>query len=123
MVPPLPRKLSAGFCTAECTCFLRISAFFPHVLHKFSIRVFRTIYVKFFRSDFGGSPKEIADPAVKKNGEKKAGGGRVWKRGVWRGLAVRALGGGWARAENRLDEKEAVNAQVLWHVEQFARLG
>jgi hypothetical protein len=70
---------------------------FPHVLHMFSVRVFRTICVEFFRNDFGGSPKEIADPAVKKNGEKKAGGGRVWKRGVlpfvWRGLAVRALGG------------------------------
>lgn len=123
MVPPLPRKLSAGFCTAKCTSFLRISAFFPHVLHMFSVGVFRTIYVKFFRSDFGGSPKEIADPAVKKNGEKKAGGGGVWKSPVWRGLGVRAFGGGRPRVENRLRTKKAVNAQVLWHVEQFAEVG
>jgi len=58
----------------------------------FSVKVFRTICVKFFRSDFGRSPKEIADPAVKKNGEKKAGEGRVWKRGVSRGVGVRGLG-------------------------------
>ena len=85
-----------------------------------SVRVFRTIYVEFFRSDFGGSPKEIADPAVKKNGEKQAVDESVWKSPPCGADLQSAPWAVEAGVEKRLDAKEAVNAQVLWHVEQLA---
>jgi len=52
---------------------------FPHDLHTFSMNDLRANSVEFFRSDFKRNPKEIADAAGEKNGEKKAVDGSVWK--------------------------------------------
>src|SRR6266705_1614905 len=55
--------------------------------------------------------------AKRKRWTKVCGKG-VFARRVARTCSPR-LGWGRARVENRLDTKEPVNAQVLWHVEQF----
>ena len=72
----------------------------------------RTICVGFFRSDFKRNPKEIADSAGEKRGEKKAVDRSVWKRGA----------GGWrGRKGRKKSEAEGANAHDLWHVEQWMK--
>jgi len=65
--------------------------------------------VTIIRSDCGRNPKELADSAGEKNGEKKAVDESVWKRvgGWWLGV------GGWWFWEGARR-----SAHGLWHVEQ-----
>src|ERR1044072_2750665 len=100
-IPPLPRRLSTGFCTA-------LSTVIPQ-----KIRVFSTSFAHLFHQAFGCAfrgrfPQAFRTDSSEKMGENRAVSKKLWK--LRKTLSARR-----ARPESKAGRSK--NAHELWHVE------